>query len=55
MEGKQITLKLSPVEVSCITEALEKHRGSVTDTTPVETTLALVRFRQHNERLKNQQ
>ena len=53
MEGKQVTLKLTPREVATIREALEKHHGSVTDANSVDTALTLVRFRQHDLRVNN--
>lgn len=49
---KLVTMKLSHLEVGAIRRALEIHRGSVADTTPVETTMVLVRFRNHDERMK---
>lgn len=51
-KDKLVTMKLTSVEVGAIRRALETHRGSVTDTTPVETTMVLVRFRNHDERMK---
>ena len=51
-EVKLVTMKLTPVEVGIIHRSLAMFRNTAGDNTPVETTLLMVRFRNHDERLK---